>query len=392
MTTILHSTRIVTEQGIREGWLEIEAGRIRCISDHPLPGEIVDVGSDRIIPGIIDIHNHGYGGWSMTDPAQVSDVEGFARAVASIGVTCVLPTAKESAFEAIAQCVGKELDGAWIFGIHSEGPFWARGGENTVGEEYPLPDVEETRRLIEKAGHKMTMMAIAPELPKAYDVIRLLHSEGIKVASAHTKATSAQIRDAMETVGLDIVTHLCNGMRGIHHREIGALGQYLMEDHLMYELITDLNHVCKEMIQLCFKLQPYDKFCLISDSNYIAGLPTGRYMRYGREMIADEKGLILDRHGRICGSGKWVLYNMKQLVENVGVGLEEVVRMASGNPARFLGIDDQTGSIAEGKRADLAVISDDYQCKMTFVHGRCVYDQSAGRQVLNLEALKRRID
>ena len=143
MTAILHSTRIVTEQGIREGWLEIEAGRIRCISDHPLPGEIVDVGSDRIIPGIIDIHNHGYGGWSMTDPAQVSDVEGFARAVASIGVTCVLPTAKESAFEAIAQCVGKELDGAWIFGIHSEGPFWARGGENTVGEEYPLPDVED---------------------------------------------------------------------------------------------------------------------------------------------------------------------------------------------------------------------------------------------------------
>lgn len=73
-------------------------------------------------------------------------------------------------------------------------------------------------------------------------------------------------------------------------------------------------------------------------------------MRYGREMFADEKGLILNSDGRICGSGKWVLYNIGQLVNHVGVPLEAALRMASINPARFLGIQEKTGSIRSGKR------------------------------------------
>ena len=124
--------------------------------------------------------------------------------------------------------------------------------------------------MIDKAKGKMVMMAIAPELPKAYDVIRLLHQKEILVASAHTKAYAEDIRKAMDEVGLDIVTHLGNGMRGIHHRNVGALGQYLLEDNLRYELITDLNHVCKEMIQICLRMQSVEKFCLISDSNYLS--------------------------------------------------------------------------------------------------------------------------
>ena len=390
MSTVLRSRRIVTENGIVDGVIEIEEGKIVRIG--PAEGPIDwDFEDQRIIPGIIDIHNHGFGGWSMTDPATCRDVQGFAKAVASVGVTGVLPTAKEEAFEAIADCTDIPLEGAWIYGVHSEGPFWARGGENTVGEDYPLPDVKEAQRLIDKAKGKMVMMAIAPELPKAYDVIRLLHENGIKVASAHTKAYSGDIHKAMQEVGLDIVTHLCNGMRGIHHRNVGALGQYLLEDNLRYELITDLNHVCKEMIQICLKMQPVEKFCLISDSNYIAGLPTGHYMRYNKEMIADEKGLILDLHGRICGSGKWVLYNIGQLVKVVGVLLEDGVRMASLNPAKFLGIDQRTGSLTEGKQADLAVIDDQYQCLMTMVEGRIVYDRNQDKDVFNPEAMKRKI-
>ena len=112
-----------------------------CGSAQRRGRQIFDFEDQRIIPGIIDIHNHGFGGWSMTDPAKEKDVKGFAKAVASVGVTGVLPTAKEEAFEAIADCTGQPLDGARIHGVHSEGPFWARGGENTVGEDYPLPDV-----------------------------------------------------------------------------------------------------------------------------------------------------------------------------------------------------------------------------------------------------------
>lgn len=390
---IIKSNHIFTESRERSGYLVIEDGKIKDILETYEGTVDYDYSDKRVIPGIIDIHNHGFGGWSMTDDASEDIVRGYVKALTTIGVTTCLPTAKEGAFEAIADVMNGEYTGARIEGIHSEGPFWARGGENTIGMTWPLPDVEETKRLVTKAKGVMKMMAIAPELPGAYDVIDYLHSENIKVACCHTKAKAEDIRKANDQVGLDIATHLGNGMQGIHHRNVGALGGLLLEDNLMYEVITDLNHICADMLKLMFRIQPYDKFCLISDSNFIAGLPVGTYIRYGREMYADEKGLILNSDGRICGSGKWVLSNMEKLENVVGVAFDEIVKMASLNPARFLHIEDKTGSIKKGKDADVVVIDDNYNCLLTLVKGQVCYDASKDNQhdYFNHEALKLKV-
>lgn len=387
------SRRIFTEQGVVDGYITIEDGKISFVG-REYEGPFLDAGEWAICPGIIDIHNHGFGGWSMTDDCEEKDIRGYAKALASIGVTGILPTAKEGAFEAIVRVMEQEYEGAKIYGIHSEGPFWARGGENTVGEQWPTPSVEETRRLVEKAGHKMVTMAIAPELPNAWDVIRYLHSQNIKVACCHTAAYSEDIFNAAKEVGLDIVTHLGNGMRGIHHRNVGAMGALLLLEDIWYEVITDLNHICADMLKLMFRIRPYDRFCLISDSNFIAGLPAGTYIRYGREMRADEKGLILNSDGRICGSGKWVLSNMGQLVNHVGVPMEDAVRMASLNPAKYLGVQNETGSIRVGKRADLMLIDSDFVCHKTYVAGRQVYDrqEDTPERIFNKEAMARRVN
>lgn len=390
---IIKSNHIFTESRERSGYLVIEDGKIKDILETYEGTVDYDYSDKRVIPGIIDIHNHGFGGWSMTDDASEDIVRGYVKALTTIGVTTCLPTAKEGAFEAIADVMNGEYTGARIEGIHSEGPFWARGGENTIGMTWPLPDVEETKRLVTKAKGVMKIMAIAPELPGAYDVIDYLHSENIKVACCHTKAKAEDIRKANDQVGLDIATHLGNGMQGIHHRNVGALGGLLLEDNLMYEVITDLNHICADMLKLMFRIQPYEKFCLISDSNFIAGLPVGTYIRYGREMYADEKGLILNSDGRICGSGKWVLSNMEKLENVVGVAFDEIVKMASLNPARFLHIEDKTGSIKKGKDADVVVIDDNYNCLLTLVKGQVCYDASKDNQhdYFNHEALKLKV-
>lgn len=388
----LKSNHILTEQGFQAGYLTVEDGKIVSVSSL-CQGGYEDLGDLSVYPGIIDIHNHGFGGWSMTDPCEEKDIRGYAKALTTVGITGVLPTAKEAAFEAIASVMDQEYEGARVLGIHSEGPFWARGGENTVGESWPAPSVKETERLVKLAKGKMAVMALAPEVPGAYEVIRYLHEHKIRVACCHTKAKAQDIYDAHQKAGLDIATHLGNGMQGIHHRDVGALGALLLLDDIRYEVITDLNHICPDMLRIMFRLQPYDKFCLISDSNFIAGLPAGVYMRYGREMYANEKGLILNSDGRICGSGKWVLHNIGQLVKYVGISEEEAVKMASINPAAYLGIDHITGSIRPGKKADLAVVDASFTCRRTYVGGELVFDREKTPQeaLFNPEAMKRRV-
>lgn len=386
------SKKILTEAGFVDGYITVEDGYIAEISEE-CSGSYKDAGELGIYPGIIDVHNHGFGGWSMTDPCKETDVRGYAKALASIGVTGVLPTAKEEAFESIAKVMDQEYEEAMLYGIYSEGPFWARGGENTIGLTWPLPNVEETERLIEKAAGKMKVMAIAPELPGAYDVIRCLHRHGIKVACCHTAGYAQDIYDAAKNAGFDVATHLGNGMRGIHHRDVGVLGALLLLDNIYYEVITDLNHLCPDMLKLMFRLQPYGRFCLISDSNYISGLPAGTYMRYGRENYADEKGLILNSDGRICGSGSWVLRNIDKLVNVVGVPEEQAFYMASINPARYLRVDSETGSLHSGKRADMIFVDDKFTCHRTYVGGRMVYDKwrDTSEKIFNEEALKLKV-
>ena len=162
---------------------------------------------------------------------------------------------------------------------------------------------------------------------------------------------------------------------------------------MTYEMIADLNHLCPDMIKLMLKCQPTDKCCLISDSNFMAGLPTGRYERYGREMLSDKDGLIKNSDGRICGSGKWVLSNMRNLVEIVGVPFSEVIKMASLNPAKFLGVDKQYGSLSIGKKASIAIIDNEYNCHLTLVDGKEVYNSKI-RSIENLikkESLSKRL-
>lgn len=385
--------RIVTLTGIQTGYILIQDDKIVDLVNKVDPKiDVVDYSDLIMLPGIIDVHNHGFAGWSMTDYATIEEVQGYLKSLCSVGVTTVLPTAKPEAFESIANVctIGNSL-GASVYGIHSEGPFWARGGENTVGESWPKPSVELTREYIDKANGCLKMMAIAPELEGANDVIHYLHQHNIKVAACHTKAKSQEIKDALKDGGFDIVTHLCNGMQGIHHRDVGALGQFLLTDNIYYELIADLNHVCADMIGLILKLVGTDRICLISDSNYMANMPVGRYERYGKEMIVDENGLIKDVHGRICGSGKYVLFNMKQLMKYCGVSLVDVSKMASYNPAKFLGIDHLTGSLGYGKYADFTVIDDDFNCQATYVHGSLRYDVSLSNDLINPKAYERKL-
>ena len=64
----------------------VEDGKIVSVSSR-CQGGYEDLGDLSVYPGIIDIHNHGFGGWSMTDPCEEKDIRGYAKALTTVCVT-----------------------------------------------------------------------------------------------------------------------------------------------------------------------------------------------------------------------------------------------------------------------------------------------------------------
>ena len=78
-------------------------------------------------------------------------------------------------------------------------------------------------------------------------------------------------------------------------------------------------------------------------------------------------------NGTITGSVYTIFDGVRNCVKEIGIPLEDAVKMASYNPADSLGISDETGSIAEGKRADFFLMTEDFEFKETYCEGRRVY-------------------
>ena len=53
--------------------------------------------------------------------------------------------------------------------------------------------------------------------------------------------------------------------------------------------------------------------------------------------------------------------------------------MTSLNPAKVIGTDKITGSIKVGKKANIATLDDNFECLMTFVEGKLVYQRNNER-------------
>ena len=185
----IQSTRIVTPQGCVSGILHLEHGKIVELLDVHSPVTVdLDVQDNRILPGIIDTHNHGtlgYGAMGFEGDIE-KELRGYLKGLASQGVTGVLPTTDFAGFETVAKLAEEDVDGAKVLGIHSEGPYLNRVGEKGVDTGHPDIDLDELKQNVAKAHGKLKLFAIAPELPKAREAIEYLTREGVRVAFAHS--------------------------------------------------------------------------------------------------------------------------------------------------------------------------------------------------------------
>ncbi len=249
--------------------------------------------------------------------------------------------------------------------LHVEGPYLnpAQAGAQDV-RFMRRPDVAEIRGLHEICP--VGLVSLAVELEGALEFIAAMKELGIATSAAHSAASFADFQQAREA-GLNHLTHYCNQMSALHHRNVGLVGAGLLDDGVMIEVICDTIHLCPDMIRLVFKHRSCDRLMLITDSIAAAHLGDGRYPLHDGEIIVKD-GAARIPAGNLAGSIVTFDQALRHVAGLTGMPLNELAKTCAANQAKSLRLTDR-GRVKEGLLADLTLLTPGLEVVATYVGG-----------------------
>lgn len=344
-------------------------------------------GSDRVLhvpvcaPGFIDLQINGSGGVFFNDTPDQPTLARMAAAAASGGTCHFLPTFitapgtdYEQAMMAAADCRLPQ-----VLGLHLEGPFLSpeRPGIHPPAAIRPLSpaDVDLVLSRLDSVRGDDDRRLLVTLAPEATDMALLarLTAAGIIVFAGHSNATMAQLGPAIDH-GLCGVTHLFNACSQMSAREAGIVGTALADHRLFAGIIADGLHVDPRMLQIAARLMG-DRLCLVSDAMPTFGSDLTWFSIGGKDITLVARRLQA-ADGTLAGAHLGLDEAVAAMCGLAGVALADALHMASGVPARVLGMEDRYGRIAPGRLASLTCLSDDLESLAVFVHGQEVIHQN----------------
>lgn len=387
MVIALVNARVLTpDEEIPRATVILEEGCIAAVGEGlpaPAGAQTMDLDGLTLAPGFIDIHVHGGGGFSlMTEDGE--EIRSYARWVVSKGVTAFLPTLAAAGrpqmerWLATATSVGERLPGgASPLGVYLEGPFVnPKRKASFPPEGLRPPDVSELLAHVRTARGRLKLIALAPELAGARELIAAARDQGLVVSIGHSDATYEEALEAI-SLGITQATHCFNAMRPFHHRDPGCLGAILASPQVAAELIADGVHVHPGAMALLLRAKGSQRTILVTDGVAPAGLGPGTYSLAGRQ-IEVTGGVATLADGTLAGSVSTMDQMLRNLVRLGLASLQEALRMASLNPAAALGLEGGKGRIAPGFDADLVALDEGLEVAMTFVGGELAFCRPKG--------------
>jgi N-acetylglucosamine-6-phosphate deacetylase len=361
---VLAGARVVLPTGtVPDGRVIVDGARIA--GSAPADAEQLDLSGHWLVPGFVDMHNHGGGGASFTS-GTVEDILKGVHTHRLHGTTTVVPSFVTGEMDFLTQRAGllSELaEQGEIAGIHFEGPFISPCRKGAHDETLLRdPDPAEVRKLIDAARGQARMVTLATELPGGIDSVRLLAEHGVIAAIGHTDATYEQTVEAIDA-GATVATHLFNAMPGLGHRAPGPIAALLEDERITVELINDGTHLHPAALELAFHHKGGERVAFITDAMDAAGFGDGRYMLGPLEVEVKDSVARLVEGGSIAGSTLTLDRAFKRAATIDRLPVEDIVRAISANPARLIGVDDKVGSLEPGKDADLVVLDEEFDLK-----------------------------
>jgi N-acetylglucosamine-6-phosphate deacetylase len=381
MTTIITASRLITPiEWIESPIVVVEDGHITALrsrSDAEVPaGRLLDFPDLILAPGFIDIHIHGGAGRDAmeADESALTEIE---RQLVRHGVTAYLPTTVTAsqektlnALDGLGKLIGAANNNrgrAAPLGIHLEGPFISHEKRGVHPPQNLLPPSPQAleRFWLASAG-TIRMMTIAPELAGATETIRYARSLGVHSSLGHSNATYQEAQSGI-AAGADHATHTFNAMRPLDHRDPGILGAVLENDELTADIIADGIHVHPSVLGLFLRAKGADRAILITDAISATDMPEGIYSLGGLEVQVSNGRC--EYQGKLAGSVLTLDRAIRNVMTFAGWKLQQAVRLATLNPAQRLGITDQRGLLAPGRRADLVVLTPAGEVAHTLIGG-----------------------
>lgn len=353
---------LVTPDAVGPGWLAVRDGWITDGGPGDAPGPVaVDLSAYTVVPGFVDLHVHGGGGFGYSDGTEQA-VRGAADYHRGHGTTTTLASLVAAGpaelLDLVRLLAGLTEDGV-IDGMHLEGPWLSalRPGAHQP-ELLRDPTPAELDQVLATGRGSVRMVTLAPERPGATEAIRRVSGAGALAAVGHTDADYRTVRAAIEA-GARVGTHLFNAMRPIHHREPGPVVALLEDPRVTVELILDGVHVHPALFRRVLSDAGPDRVALVTDAMAAAGRPDGDYrlgalpvtVRSGRatltgtETIAASTATMADLFANAV--------RFSDLPEPVA--LRTAVALTSATPAAALGLTE-VGALRPGCRADLVVL------------------------------------
>lgn len=351
--------------------------------------DMTDYGNSYIMPGLIDIHNHGGAGFDYMD-ATMEAFSAISKYLASHGVTSALATTATAPVKTnitflrnFRKMSDSVTNGCRLIGVHLEGPYLSVRNKGAQPEEYLLKPDENGYGFILEYSDIVKHITISPELPGMYKMIRDLKNAGIIISGGHDDAVDYEIFPAIDA-GMTHTTHIYCAMSSLPKRNAlrysGLCEIALTDDRLTTEMIADNHHVPPILAKLIYKCKGADKVCIVSDCLRAGGLKDDGSIYYlgqsgeeGQPIIIYDGVAMLTDKSRFAGSVQALDKMIKNLVNDSDIPLQDAVRMASLTPASVIGINGETGSIEPRKRADICIMDNDLNVIETILDGKTIY-------------------
>ena len=373
MRRIIKSDLIVLPNGIFDGYIVIEDGKIAEITNKVPEGELIDATDNYVMAGFIDIHTHGGGGFSFTESSPREIVDGCVFHMTH-GTTTIVPTVTTGAFPIMREAVkniqiAKQNPLAFnLLGAHMEGPYLSPAQCGAQAPDHITePNPDEYIPLLEETGDTIVRWTYAPERDPEGKFCKYLTDRRIIVSAGHTDAKYADMARAIDN-GCKLITHLysCTSTVTRDHgfRSLGVIESTYLRDELCSEIIADGKHLPPDLVRMIVKIKGIDNVAAVTDSLSVAGSPATSGVMSGVEYIIEDGVAKLSDRSAFAGSVATADVLLRVLVNECGFTLSEASTMLSATPARLFGLNK--GKLEVGLDSDIVVLDKNFEVQKIF--------------------------